>query len=373
MTGRKPWLAMALVLAAPAARLAAQESPPREASYALSGEASWAGMAQWTDDGEFQAADVAYGSDAALELALRARRTGIRAEMSGRVDVLTGTAASAAVTGALQAAGAFVAAAAGGSYAAAATVERAYLRWSPGPLSVTVGRQVVNWGGALLWSPADLFAETRLVGLAPERAGIDAVRVALPLGALGGLEAAAAPAAAFPDGTYGGRLYGYALGSDFGLQAARNGAAGSTVVAANVKTDLVVGLWAEAAYTVFDDAGAAREVEAVIGADWSIGSKIIVSGEYGFRADVLDGAMVEGSDEHRLYGSASAQAGDFLSLGCMIVADVGAEIVSGTVSAVIDVAQDASLTAWLQCANGNMGTLAGTDSALAGVSMTLAF
>ena len=48
---------------------------------------------------------------------------------------------------------------------------------------------MVNWGAARLWSPADLFAETAIVGLEPERAGVDAIRLAAPIGPLGGVEA----------------------------------------------------------------------------------------------------------------------------------------------------------------------------------------
>jgi len=351
----------------------AQEVAPRSVPYTLSGEASFSGMALWTDDGEYQAADLRWGSDAALGLTLGVRRPGIRAEFSGQVDAMTGTAAAAPLAGAMAAAGAFVAAAADGSYAAAVSIERAYLKWTPGPLSITAGRQVINWGGALLWSPADLFAETTLVGLAPERAGTDALRVALPLGALGGLEAAAVPAASFSEGRYGGRLYGYALGSDFGLQAAWDGASGSTTVAANLKTDLIVGVWAEVAYTTFDAPDTAREAAAVIGADWSIGSKLIVSGEYHFELDIAEGAGDFSGAAHRLYTSASVKAGDFASLGCMLVADLAAGIASGTASAVVDVAQDASLTVWMQYASGSTATLAGTGSAGAGVTLSLAF
>jgi len=340
---------LAALLAACSAAASAQEAPaegirPDEPSWRLSGEASFTGAAGW-------ATEPLYGSDAALELTLKAGRPGVRAEFTGTADALTGPDGTAA----------------------AFSLERAYLRWSPGAFVVTLGRQVVNWGNALLWSPADLFAETRIVGLAPERAGTDALRVALPLGALGGVEALAVPAYDPAKGSYGGRLYGYALGSDLGLQAAWDGAAGSTTVAANIKTDLVVGLWAEAAYTGFDDGDTAGEMEAVIGADWSIGPKVIVSAEYCFKAALLDGALVDGGQEHHVYGSASAQAGDFISLGLMIVADAGEGILSGTASAVIDVAQDASLTAWIQYANGNLNTLAMADSALAGVSLSLAF
>jgi len=241
---------LAALLAACSAAASAQEAPaegirPDEPSWRLSGEASFTGAAGW-------ATEPLYGSDAALELTLKAGRPGVRAEFTGTADALTGPDGTAA----------------------AFSLERAYLRWSPGAFVVTLGRQVVNWGNALLWSPADLFAETRIVGLAPERAGTDALRVALPLGALGGVEAVAVPAYDPAKGSYGGRLYGYALGSDFGLQAARDGAAGTVTVSAAVKTDIVLGVWAEVAYAIPDGAGpTGGRLETVVGADWSLGAR----------------------------------------------------------------------------------------------------
>lgn len=337
---------LTLALAAQALPVAAQNAPDTP-SYTLSGATSWSGMAAWTDDGDFQSADVLYGSDAALELSLRARRPGIRAEFSGQVDVLAGVATLAL------------------------TVDRAYLKWTPEPFSITAGRQVVNWGNALLWSPADLFAETKIVGLGPERAGTDALRVMVPLGALGGVEAVAAPAAALSTGRYGGRLYGSALGSDLGVQAAWDGKTGAATIAANLKTDLVVGLWAEAAYTLFEDEATAEQMETVVGMDWSLGQDLVLAAEYRYSPEGFAGEAFPAI--HYVYASAGLKAGDFVSLGLMLVADAGNGIIAATFSAVVDIAQDASLTAWFQYANGNMATLADTDSAGGGLSLSLAF
>jgi len=366
----KLWGILALALAAQALPVAAQDAPGTP-SYTLSGTTSWAGMAAWSDDGDFQAADVLYGSDAALELSLLTRRPGIRAEFAGQVDVLAGLAAAPASVGGMEVSGSMVATTTDNAYALVLTVDRAYLKWSPELLSVTAGRQVVNWGNALLWSPADLFAETKIVGLGPERAGTDALRVGAAIGALGGLEAVVAPGAAFSAGRYGGRLYGSALGSDLGVQAAWDGKAGSTTIAANLKTDLIVGLWVEASYTLFEDETAAERLEAVAGLDWSLGQGLVLSAEYRYNPEGLAGEAFPAI--HFLYGSASLKAGDFASLGLMLLADAGNGIVSGTLSAIVDVAQDASMTTWIQYANGNMATLSDLDSAGAGLTLSLAF
>lgn len=331
--------AIALV-AAPAAQ---------EPAYLLSGTVSFSAAGSWFDDGAFQIADLGWASDSAVELAIDAKQPGVRASALARVDALTG----------------------GAMPGLTASLERAYVRWSPGPIVVTAGRQVVNWGNALLWSPADLFAETSIVGLAPKRAGTDAIRLAVPLGALGGVEAVAAPAASVAGGRYGGRLYGYALGSDYGLEAAWDGSAGATTVAANIKTNMVVGLWAEAAVTIPDHAVADSAIRGTLGADWSIGSDLLFSAEY--RYDQQPAAASGFAGTHCLYATASYKAGDFVVIAASLIADMGNAIAAPTLSAVFDIAQDASLTAWAGWASGNMATLAKVESAGAGVTMSLAF
>jgi opacity protein-like surface antigen len=331
--------AIALVAAA-----GAQESP-----YVLSGAVSFSGAGSWLDDGAFQASDLGWASDSAVELALDVKRPGIRASALGRVDVLTG----------------------GTTPGLTARLERAYVRWTTTQLVATAGRQVVNWGNAMLWSPADLFAQTSIVGLAPERAGTDAVRLAMPIGALGGIEAVAVPTARLAGGRYGGRLYGYALDSDCGLEAAWDGAAGATTIAANIKTNLVVGLWAEAAVTIPDYSAESSSFRTTIGADWSFGSNLVIAAEY--RYDQRPDANGGFAGTHCLYATATQKAGDFAVLALSLIADIGNAIVAPTVSAVLDIAQDASLTTWAGWSSGNFATLGISDSARVGLTMSLAF
>jgi len=326
-----------------AAAPAAQES-----AYLLSGTVSFSGNTNWLDDGAFAATDLGWASDSAVELAVDVKRPDIRASAFGRVDALTG----------------------GTAPVLTASLERAYVRWSPGQLVVTAGRQVVNWGNALLWSPADLFATTRIVGLAPKRAGTDAIRLAMPIGPLGGVETVAVPTASLAGGRYGGRIYGYALGSDCGLEAAWDGSAGATTLAANIKTNLVVGLWAEAAVTIPDSAAANSKFRGTIGADWSVGSDLLFAAEYRYDQQPAVGGI---AGTHCLYATASYKAGDFVAVAASLVADLGNAIVAPTVSTVFDIAQDASLTAWAGWASGNFVSLGKADSASVGATMSLAF
>lgn len=335
----------------------AQESSDREASYKLSGEASVSSIALWSGDGSddkvFEASDILYGSDTALTLYLDAKRHNIRASFSGRTDIMTGISAP--------------------SPAAPTTflIKRAYLRWTPGSFVVTAGRQLINWGAAMLWSPADLFAQTVLTGLTTERQGTDAIRIAMPLGSLGGIEAVSIPGLSFSTGRYGGRLYGYALGSDIGLQAARDLARGETTIAVNIKTDLVLGVWAEASYTFLDDDELKDRFEAIFGADWSVAYRTIISAEYRYNARAVPGEDYPAI--HYLFASLGTKLGDFVSLGAGGLIDIANGIVSASLTSAIDVAQDASLALLAQYSNGQFDSLRLVDAVAIGATLSLAF
>lgn len=344
------------------AALPAQSGQKAE-RFALSGSVSYSALAAWSDDGSPSAADLGFGSVARAELGLDIKRPGVRASARGYVDAASG---SAAALGGLS-----------------WELDRAYLKWSPGPLVATVGRQVVNWGAALLWSPADLFAETELVGLSPERQGIDAIRLAVPVGSLGGVEVVAEPAAQLSAGRYGARAYGYALGADFGLEAAWDGYEEEFAVAANVKADLILGVWAEASLTA--GAGQAFSLDglvATVGADWSAGKSFVAAAEYRYKAlgattpaeavaAALEGEAFPGV--HNAYASANLALGDLASLGFSVLADLGNGIYSPALSLAIDAAQDLSLSAWLRYASGSFASLGEADSASIGAVLELAF
>ncbi len=148
------------------------------------------------------ASDVTYGTGTALGLSFRAGSGRARAEASLEAAVLTGSSAQLAWAIAaspygradellLPSAGP----SAGQDAAIAARIRTLFAKLDFDWASFTAGRQVVNYGRGALWSPTDIFTELDLSGISPVRRGSDALRVMVPLGTTGGLDAVLAPTA----------------------------------------------------------------------------------------------------------------------------------------------------------------------------------
>jgi len=71
---------------------------------------------------------------------------------------------------------------------------RAFATFYDGPLQITVGRQRVAWGTGFVWTPTDLLNPIDPTAVErDEKAGVDAVHVAVAAGALSRIEAVVAP------------------------------------------------------------------------------------------------------------------------------------------------------------------------------------
>ncbi|MDA8425968.1 MAG: hypothetical protein M0Z80_07495, partial [Treponema sp.] len=295
-----------------------------------------------------QAGDFGYGSSTTLGLTLDATGSRARASASLEAAVLDGEAAQAAwlliQAGAVPTDELFVPAlrpAGGPDLIAAARVRTLYVTYDADWASLTAGRQVINYERGALWSPTDIFTELDLTGLSPERLGSDALRLAIPLGATGGLDLAAAPATVLAQGRYAARLYGLVLDVDSALAAARDGAAGTSSVGADCKFDLGASFYGDALYTL-PDSGAAGSWRAAGGGDWGTGDFIFAAEYYynggGAAADPLF------PDTQNLYGSLTWRASEFVNISAVGIWDPVGESGSTTLLASISAAQDANLT-----------------------------
>jgi len=70
-------------------------------------------------------------------------------------------------------------------------IDRLHASYFGDPIEVHAGRQRINWGRTMVWNPNDLFNPYAWLDFDyPERGGTDALRVVLPWGYAGGMEAA---------------------------------------------------------------------------------------------------------------------------------------------------------------------------------------
>jgi hypothetical protein len=333
------------------------------------------------------AQSIAYGSAESLDLELSASGDRASAVASIEAALLSGAAAETA----------WAASAAGLAdedlllapvYSAAspppdrlfeARVRLLYAKLDLDLLSLTAGRQVLNYARGSLWSPTDLFTELDLTGLSPVRRGTDALRLVFPLGATGAFDLAAAPEALFSSGRYAARLSGFAAsigeGVDGALIACRDGGRDSAAsgaswrVGADLKTDLVVGLDAEALYTLADTGVA--WLAAAGGADYSIG-RLDLSAEYYYNGGGSE-ADSSAPGAHNAYGAVSWRATDFVRIVGSCIAGFSAKSLVSTLIASMDAAQNATISAYAKLSCAGLGEASWTRTAEAGLELEVKF
>jgi hypothetical protein len=364
---RAPIVKAAAIAAALVTAAAAAWSQDAASSWDLGGSLFSQPYAVYAGTWPFDNGDVSYGSATTLSLDLGARGARARTEASVEASVLTGAAAALAW------------AIAGSPFARpdellvpaftpplalappptlfALRVRTLYLKLDPGWASLTMGRQVVNYGRGALWSPTDIFTELDLTGLSPVRLGTDALRVGVPLGSTGGLDIVAAPTIAPADGRYALRAGGLLGDVDGALMAARDGSGKGWVFGADFKADIVLGIYGEAIYEL-PDSGLAGVFRAAAGADWSF-DNFILAAEYYYNSGGSDAdPLFPGA--HNVYASLTWTPTELVQCSALTFFDVIGGTGTVTILTAISVAQNASLKVFLQGGNSPAGLGVGT-------------
>jgi hypothetical protein len=330
-----------------------QEAPP----WTLGGSLAVQPLVGYAGGGSWSASNLSYGSGTTLDLTLKAGSGRARAEASVEAAVLSGSSAQLAWAVAASPYGRadellLPASASSQDAAVAARVRTLFAKLDSNWASLTLGRQVVNYGRGTLWSPTDIFTELDLSAISPVRRGTDALRATFPLGVTAGLDVVAAPTLAPADGKYSARLNALIGDVDAAVVAARDGGLKGWLFGADFKTDIEVGLTAEAIYEQ-PDSGGPGWVRAAAGIDWSI-SDFILAAEYyynggGAAADLLYPGV------HNLYASVTWDASELAQLVVSVVGDVQNAAGVATLTSRISAAQNADVTAFLQAGNGSAG------------------
>jgi hypothetical protein len=163
------------------------------------------------------------------------------------------------------------------------SVERLYVDFYLPFMDIRVGRQTVQWGSALFTNPTDPFPEVLLAEPWRPRQGINAVRVNIPLGADGDLNAVVATSDLFDAIRAAGKLRFNADGTDFAVVGSYRSdggvqGKGDGLVGLDFRGTLGVGWWVEAAMHLDD--GIYEEV--AVGLDYSfpVLQNLIIAAQY---------------------------------------------------------------------------------------------
>jgi hypothetical protein len=224
-------------------------------------------------------------------------------------------------------------------------LDRLSLKLSRPGIDLVVGRQVLGWGSGRLWNPTDLLSPFAPTDIDKEvRKGVDAVRVSVPLGTTGLLDALWLPQQRAAD--HGGVLRAQVnvLGYDLSLSAAKyvsdlvfgadfSGDAGPLGVHGEAAWTLAVAGWGDGPLKVEE-----RFVRAVAGLEWRPLEKLVLMGEYYFngfgaadardyaaelRSDRVARGEVFGAGRHYLGLVSSWLASDLVTLTTTALVNLG--------------------------------------------------
>ncbi len=205
-------------------------------------------------------------------------------------------------------------------FSAEARLDRLYLRlYLPGA-DVTVGKQTVNWGSGYAWSPTDVFNPPDPHDPTGVRKGVTSVVLQAPVGPLDYWSVA------FASEQAGVRRRGNVSGVDWSLLAALD--RGDVVLGGDLKGDRGIGWRIAGAYRLPDEAGAARSMQVVFGADYSwFSGRLHWIGEY-----MMDrGTAGPGAD--RTFHQVAYQIDEFSSVSAALLADLTARQSAWTLGA----------------------------------------
>jgi hypothetical protein len=219
-----------------------------------------------------------------------------------------------------------------------------------------VGRQIINFGQGLVFSPIDVFSSVNVFELAFKRSGSDVARLRVPFSPTMGAEATVGLATAGKT-LAALKVYGNYCGVDVAAIGIYRGAADEAIAGLTFKGDLVAGVYGEVAGHVNTE-NRHRYVDAMLGADYSINAIWFFNVEYLYDAspdssDIsplaqvgLGGGGISGG--HSGYASVRYVFNEITSVGIAGVVDPEKRLGFATGQFSRDILQNATMIAYVR-------------------------
>ncbi|MEK6793229.1 MAG: hypothetical protein AABZ39_00510 [Spirochaetota bacterium] len=151
---------------------------------------------------------------------------------------------------------------------------------------ISFGRQVINFGRGMMFSPIDAFSSVSPADLSFRRDGSDVLRVKVPFGDTAGLDMMTTLSSKMTNIKTAVKLFGNIFGWDLSALGMYNFNGYETTIGIDFKGDVEVGIYGEFVFR-FTDYLAKRHVEAMLGADYSIEQKWFFRLEYYYNEDAV--------------------------------------------------------------------------------------
>jgi len=343
--------AVTLVLAVlVASAAAAQQAAPQQGGLDLSG--SLLGDASMLQTAFESPTGITPGGFSELTLNMVNRnRTFAKVEGTGIVTIWTGAYAPLAASQA-GATGLFSAVTPDGTAAATLELRKLYLEVFTSFADVSMGRQIINFGVGMLFSPINAFTVPLLSDLNYVRTGSDVVRADAQFNDVSGLEAVSTVAGSLSALTSALKLYTNVQGFDLAGVGMYRGSRNEVLAGAYFKGDLELGVYGEAVEHFVYSPGS-QYFEGMLGADYSIENTFFFALEYYYNGNPASPGSLAPVDlasapalflnQDYLYFMTRWQITDLVGVDGSIIWDIPASVVLPTLQLTWNVVQNANL------------------------------
>lgn len=142
-----------------------------------------------------------------------------------------------------------------------------------------VGRQIINYGEGLVFSPVDVFSSINIFDITYKRSGSDVVRFRVPFGTTAGAELTGGITQQESKPVGALKLYNTFKGVEMSIISIYRSQSDEIMTGLAFKSDLIAGVYGEAAEHSGTD-GSHRDFEGMVGADYSITNMWFFNAEY---------------------------------------------------------------------------------------------
>jgi hypothetical protein len=214
---------------------------------------------------------------------------------------------------------------------------------------ITIGRQIINFGKGIVFSPIDVFSSVELTDIMLRRRGSDIVAATIPLGALSGMDAVVQLPFADAPVSSALKLYASLFSVDFSAvgiyKYANSGvrADDEAIVGLTAKGDLEIGLYGEAVAHLLD-MGESLYPEAMLGADYSIQNRWFFALEYLYK----DYRLSSRWGEHNLFGQIQYSINDLMNVSALALYDFERDAAMGMVQYFYNILQNANTLVYIR-------------------------
>lgn len=239
-----------------------------------------------------------------------------------------------------------------------------YFPWA----DVTIGRQIVNYGKGMLFSPLDVFSTVNLLELSFRRSGSDIAMAAIPIGDLSGVDVVTE--LPMGDRDYASSVRGFTTLGGWDLSAVGIYRHRTQEVTGGIafKGDLEVGVTGELV-THYDRENSDIRFEAMTGIDYSIRNTFFFTTEYWYRSGSESSVFYR---EHNLFGSAQYIINDLMSVSALIISAFPEKHILGTIQYQYNILQSVDTQWYLRYYHlGNLGGM--VPEGEAGVRAVISF